>query len=129
MKEYMNGDEVYRYLHISKRKMKYLPENGYIPLIDGDEDGAGIAFQANGDVQYQRSAKGKAAAARTVRGKLPGIRNGSVKPRLPSTIAISAGKLTRIHTLPFTATTFTNAERILQNGIDVFIKQEKIWLI
>ena len=34
MKEYMSGDELYRYLHISKRKMKYLLENGYIPMID-----------------------------------------------------------------------------------------------
>lgn len=34
MKDYMSGDELYRYLHISKRKMKYLLENGYIPMID-----------------------------------------------------------------------------------------------
>lgn len=34
MKEYMSGDELYRYLHISKRKMKYLLENGYIPMTD-----------------------------------------------------------------------------------------------
>ena len=34
MKEFMSGDELYRYLHISKRKMKYLLENGYIPMTD-----------------------------------------------------------------------------------------------
>lgn len=34
MKDYMSGDELYRYLHISKRKMKYLLENGYIPMTD-----------------------------------------------------------------------------------------------
>ena len=34
MDKYLNGDELYRYLHISKRKMKYLLENGYIPMID-----------------------------------------------------------------------------------------------
>ena len=34
MKDYMSGDELYRYLHISKRKMKYLLENGYNPMID-----------------------------------------------------------------------------------------------
>ena len=33
-KEYMSGDELYRYLHISKRKMRYLLQNGYIPVID-----------------------------------------------------------------------------------------------
>ncbi len=31
MKDYMSGDKLYRFLHISKRKMKYLLENGYIP--------------------------------------------------------------------------------------------------
>lgn len=31
MNEYLSGDQLYRYLHISKRKMKYLLENGYIP--------------------------------------------------------------------------------------------------
>lgn len=34
MDKYLSGDELYRYLHISKRKMKYLLENGYIPMID-----------------------------------------------------------------------------------------------
>ncbi len=34
MDEYMSGDELYRFLHISKRKMKYLLENGYIPTED-----------------------------------------------------------------------------------------------
>lgn len=34
MKEFMSGDELYRFLHISKRKMKYLLENGYIPMTD-----------------------------------------------------------------------------------------------
>lgn len=34
MKDYMSGDELYRFLHISKRKMKYLLENGYIPMVD-----------------------------------------------------------------------------------------------
>ena len=34
MSEYMSGDELYRFLHISKRKMKYLLENGYIPVVD-----------------------------------------------------------------------------------------------
>ena len=34
MKDYMSGDELYRYLHISKRKLKYLLENDYIPCID-----------------------------------------------------------------------------------------------
>ena len=33
-KEYMSGDELYRYLHISKRKMRYLLQSGYIPVID-----------------------------------------------------------------------------------------------
>ena len=34
MSEYLSGDRLYRFLHISKRKMKYLLENGYIPVID-----------------------------------------------------------------------------------------------
>lgn len=32
--EYISGEILYRLLHISKRKMKYLLENGYIPYID-----------------------------------------------------------------------------------------------
>ena len=32
--EYITGGTLYQYLHISKRKMKYLLENGYIPYID-----------------------------------------------------------------------------------------------
>ena len=31
---YMSGDELYRYLHISKKKMRYLLMNGFIPCID-----------------------------------------------------------------------------------------------
>lgn len=34
MSEYLSGDQLHRFLHISKRKMKYLLENGYIPVID-----------------------------------------------------------------------------------------------
>lgn len=34
MSEYLSGDQLYRFLHISKRKMKYLLENRYIPVID-----------------------------------------------------------------------------------------------
>lgn len=34
MSEYLSGDQLYRFLHISKRKMKYLLENGYITVID-----------------------------------------------------------------------------------------------
>ena len=34
MPEYLSGDKLYQYLHISKRKMKYLLENGYIPFTD-----------------------------------------------------------------------------------------------
>lgn len=30
----MSGEELYQYLHVSKRKMKYLLENGFIPCID-----------------------------------------------------------------------------------------------
>ena len=30
----MSGEELYQYLHVSKRKMKYLLENGYIPCIN-----------------------------------------------------------------------------------------------
>lgn len=30
----MSGDELYRYLYISKRKMRYLLMNGFIPCID-----------------------------------------------------------------------------------------------
>lgn len=33
MNEYLSGDQLYRYLHISNRKMKYLLENGYIPAV------------------------------------------------------------------------------------------------
>ncbi len=32
--EYFTGEALYQYLHISKRKLKYLLENGYIPYID-----------------------------------------------------------------------------------------------
>lgn len=32
--EYISGETLYKFLHISKRKMKYLLENGYIPYID-----------------------------------------------------------------------------------------------
>lgn len=34
MGAYLSADELYRYLHISKRKLKYLLENDYIPCID-----------------------------------------------------------------------------------------------
>ena len=35
MKEqYMSCEQLYKYLHLSKRKTKYLLENGYIPVID-----------------------------------------------------------------------------------------------
>jgi len=34
MGAYLSADEWYRYLHISKRKLKFLLENGYIPCID-----------------------------------------------------------------------------------------------
>ena len=30
----LGADELYRYLHISKRKLKFLLENDYIPCID-----------------------------------------------------------------------------------------------
>ncbi len=33
-KSYMSGEELYKFLHISKRKMRYLIINGYIPSID-----------------------------------------------------------------------------------------------
>lgn len=33
-KSYMSGEELYKFLHISKRKMRYLIVNGYIPSID-----------------------------------------------------------------------------------------------
>ena len=32
--EYITGETLYQYLHISKRKMRYLLENGYISYID-----------------------------------------------------------------------------------------------
>jgi len=32
--EYMSGEQLWKYLHISKRKMKYILENGYIPCTD-----------------------------------------------------------------------------------------------
>ena len=31
---YMSGEELYQFLHVSKRKMKYMLENGYLPYID-----------------------------------------------------------------------------------------------
>ena len=34
MPEYLSGDKLYQHLQISKRKMKYLLENGYIPFVD-----------------------------------------------------------------------------------------------
>lgn len=34
MEKYMSGDELREYLHISKRKLKYLLEKGYIPYTD-----------------------------------------------------------------------------------------------
>ena len=34
MAKYLSADELYPYLHISKRKLKFLLENGYIPCID-----------------------------------------------------------------------------------------------
>lgn len=34
MSAYLSADELYRYLHISKRKLKFLLENSYIPCID-----------------------------------------------------------------------------------------------
>ena len=33
MGAYLSADELYRYLHISKRKLKFLLENGYILTI------------------------------------------------------------------------------------------------
>lgn len=90
MKEYMSGDELYRYLHISKRKMKYLLENGYIPMVDTGmkthryrvkyEDARAFKrrlekeplVRADRDVQYQLSAK-ENAAARSDGGKLQSL--------------------------------------------------------
>ena len=37
MGAYLSADELYRYLHISKRKLKFLLENGYIPCIDTEK--------------------------------------------------------------------------------------------
>lgn len=34
MEEYMSGDQLREYLHMSKRKVKYLLENGFIPCVD-----------------------------------------------------------------------------------------------
>lgn len=34
VKPYISGDELARYLHVSKKKMRYLLANGYIPMID-----------------------------------------------------------------------------------------------
>ena len=34
MSIYMSGDELARFLHISKRKMRYFLQNGYIPMCD-----------------------------------------------------------------------------------------------
>ena len=34
MGAYLSADKLYRYLHISKRKLKFLLENDYIPCID-----------------------------------------------------------------------------------------------
>lgn len=34
MSAYLSADELYRYLHISKRKLKFLLKNEYIPCID-----------------------------------------------------------------------------------------------
>lgn len=34
MSAYMSGDELARFLHVSKRKMRYFLQNGYIPMYD-----------------------------------------------------------------------------------------------
>ena len=34
MSEFMSGEALARYLHVSKRKMRYLLQNGYIPMYD-----------------------------------------------------------------------------------------------
>ena len=34
---YMTGDQLIKYLHISKRKLKYLMENNYIPHQDSGQ--------------------------------------------------------------------------------------------
>ena len=84
-------------VRISKRKMKYLlekgvdshdrhgDENASVPyqirgrtgIQTADEDGTGMPVRADRNVQYQRSAKENAAAARTDGGKLLGIQGVS----------------------------------------------------
>lgn len=37
MKEYISGEKLAQYLHVSKKKMRYLLQNGYIPMYDTEK--------------------------------------------------------------------------------------------
>ena len=50
MSKYLSVDALYRYLHISKRKLKYLLENDYIPIIAPiGMDDKGETYNINAD--------------------------------------------------------------------------------
>ena len=59
MSEYLSGDQLYRFLHISKRKIKYLLENEYIPwLIRGRRPiGTGLSGVMRKDLRREWSGK------------------------------------------------------------------------
>lgn len=75
MSEYLSGDQLYRFLHISKRKMKYLLENGYIPVIDTGKktyrykvkrcDAEKFKEQMERDADFLRELKGRFGSGNT----------------------------------------------------------------
>lgn len=54
MAKYLSADELYRYLHISKRKLKYLLENDYIPCIDTGKKTHRFLIKASDAKEFKR---------------------------------------------------------------------------
>ena len=54
MAKYLSADELYRYLHISKRKLKYLLENDYIPCIDTGKKTHRFLIRASDAKEFKR---------------------------------------------------------------------------
>lgn len=54
MAKYLSADELYHYLHISKRKLKYLLENDYIPCINTGEKTHRFLIKASDAKEFKR---------------------------------------------------------------------------
>lgn len=79
--EYITGGELYQYLHISKRKMKFLLENGYIPYIDtGKKTHRYIVKRSDAEAFRKRLKKDKALVSSMV-GQFNSKRTAKAQPQ------------------------------------------------